>query len=260
MIDTHAHLYAGEFDEDRNMMLERAKTAGIKTILLPNIDLSSIDAMHQLEQESEGYCISMMGLHPCSVKQDYKEILAQMKKWLEKRPYHAIGEIGIDLYWDKSTYPIQADAFEEQLAWSYQFQLPISIHSRESTREVLDILQSNKKTLAGGVMHCFSGTVDQMHELVELGFYIGVGGSSTYKNTNLVPVIQNAPLNRIVLETDAPYLTPVPYRGKRNESAYIPIIAERIADIRGISVDEVSKKTTENAIRLFSLETALMQS
>ncbi|MCO5278113.1 MAG: TatD family hydrolase [Saprospiraceae bacterium] len=255
MIDTHAHLYAEEFNEDREDMLIRAKNAGINRILLPNIDLSSIESMHLLEKESEGYCLSMMGLHPCSVKSNFHEVLTHLKSWLEARSYIAIGEIGIDLYWDKTTLTIQSEAFEEQLSWGHQYGIPVSIHSRDSTQEVIDILTAQKNMLSGGVMHCFSGTVDQMFTLMELGFYIGIGGSSTYKNTNLVPVIEQAPLDRILLETDAPYLTPVPHRGKRNESAYIPLIAQRVASIKGITIDEIATSTSENATRLFSLQT-----
>jgi TatD DNase family protein len=170
MIDTHAHLYAEEFNEDRENMLIRAKNAGINRILLPNIDLSSIESMHLLEKESEGYCLSMMGLHPCSVKSNFHEVLTHLKSWLEARSYIAIGEIGIDLYWDKTTLTIQSEAFEEQLSWGHQYGIPVSIHSRDSTQEVIDILTSQKNMLSGGVMHCFSGTVDQMFSLMELGF------------------------------------------------------------------------------------------
>jgi len=251
-IDTHAHLYAGAFDEDRKEMLHRAKDAGVERIYLPNIDVSSVGVMHDLEDQSGGYCIPMMGLHPCSVREDYREVLAQLRPWLDKRPYAAIGEIGIDLYWDKSTFGYQVEAFEEQLRWADQYRLPVSIHSRDSTREVIDVLQANRPILTDGVMHCFTGTVEEAMEVIDLGFFLGFGGSSTYKNTTLVPVIEQIPLESIVLETDAPYLTPVPYRGKRNESAYIPLVAERIAAIRGIPVEEVARETSNNARRLFA--------
>ncbi len=251
MIDTHAHLYAAEFDADRPEMLQRAKDVGVRQIYLPNIDLASIDAMHRLEDSSNGFCISMMGLHPCSVREDFRDHLAQLKLWLDKRSYAAIGEIGIDLYWDKSTFDIQVEAFVEQIKWGNEYNLPICIHSRESTREVLDVLYANRNVLTGGVLHCFSGSLEEAEEALDLGFYLGFGGSVTYKNTNLVPVIMAVPDECILLETDAPYLTPVPYRGKRNESSYIPIIANRIAEIRGTSVEEISSITTENALRLF---------
>ncbi len=259
MIDTHAHLYAAEFDADRSEMLQRAKDAGIRRIYLPNIDLASVDAMHRLEDNSDGFCFSMMGLHPCSVKENYRNVLDTLKQWLDQRPYAAIGEIGIDLYWDKTTYDIQVEAFEEQIGWGHEYNLPICIHSRESTREVLDLLRSNRKSLTGGVLHCFSGTVEEAQEAIALGFYLGFGGSSTYKNTNLIPVIEAIPTERILLETDAPYLTPVPYRGKRNESSYIPIIANRIAEIRRTSVEEISNITTENALRLFANKSVPVQ-
>ena len=174
-----------------------------------------------------------------------------MKTWLDKRPYAAIGEIGIDLYWDKTTLDIQIEAFKIQLDWAYEYNLPISIHSRDSTREILDVLSEKRKILTGGVMHCFTGSVQEANEAIDLGFVLGFGGSSTYKNTTLIPVIESIPLDKIVLETDAPYLTPVPHRGKRNESAYIPLIAQRIADIINISLEELAKATTENALHLF---------
>lgn len=251
-IDTHAHLYAAAFDEDRKEMLQRARDAGVERIYLPNIDVTSVGVMHDLEAQSEGYCIPMMGLHPCSVNEDYREALAQLRPWLDKRPYAAIGEIGIDLYWDKSTFAYQVEAFEEQLRWGNQYRLPVSIHSRDSTREVIDVMQANRRILTGGVMHCFTGTVEEAMEVIDLGFFLGFGGSSTYKNTTLIPVIEQIPLGSIVLETDAPYLTPVPHRGKRNESAYIPLIAERIAAIRNIPVEEVARETSNNARQLFA--------
>jgi len=251
-IDTHAHLYSDQFDDDRNEMLQRTKNAGIEKVFLPNVDLSSVEGMHSLEDHSDGYCISMMGLHPCSVKEDYVEVLASLKSWFDKRSYAAVGEIGIDLYWDKTTFDIQVEAFKIQLGWANQYQLPVSIHSRDSTREILDVLHTQKGTLTGGVLHCFTGTVDEALEAIDLGFFLGFGGSSTYKNTTLIPVIEKIPLENIVLETDAPYLTPVPYRGKRNESSYIPVIAQRIAEIRALSIEEVAVATTNNAKRLFS--------
>lgn len=250
-IDSHAHLYSEQFDEDRDEMLQRAKEAGIEKVFLPNVDLSSVDIMHKLEDSSNGFCVSMMGLHPCSVKEGYKEVLNELKTWLDKRSYAAIGEIGIDLFWDKTTLDIQLEAFKTQLQWAFEYQLPVSIHSRDSTREILDVLFANKKILTGGVMHCFTGTLEEAEEAVALGFYLGFGGSSTYKNTTLIPVIENIPLEKMVLETDAPYLTPVPHRGKRNESSYIPLVAERIATIKNIPVEEVARVTTQNALNLF---------
>ena len=250
-IDTHAHLYSKSFDNDRSEMLKRAKDAGIEKVFLPNIDQTSVDVMHDLEDNSNGYCVSMMGLHPCSVKEDYKDVLAGLKGWLDKRRYAAIGEIGIDLYWDKTTLDIQVDAFKIQLGWANEYNLPISIHSRDSTREILDVLSENREILTGGVMHCFTGSSEEAEEAISLGFVLGFGGSSTYKNTTLIPVIESIPLDKIVLETDAPYLTPVPHRGKRNESAYIPLIAQRLADIRNISLEELAAATTANANHLF---------
>lgn len=251
-IDTHAHLYADVFSEDSSEMLARAKDVGLERIFLPNIDISSIGVMHDLEDSSDGFCVAMMGLHPCSVKDDYPEVLAELKTWFSKRTYAAVGEIGIDLYWDKTTLDIQIEAFKIQLGWAHEYELPVSIHSRDSTREILDVLSNNKNILTGGVMHCFTGTVDEAMEAVDLGFFLGFGGSSTYKNTSLIPVIEQMPLEKMVLETDAPYLTPVPHRGKRNESSYIPIIAQRIAEIKNITVEEVAEVTTRNAKQLFS--------
>jgi len=240
-IDTHAHLYSKSFDDDRSEMLQRAKDAGVEKVFLPNIDQTSVDVMHDLEDNSNGYCVSMMGLHPCSVKEDYKEVLGELKTWLDKRSYAAIGEIGIDLYWDKTTLDIQVDAFKIQLGWANEYNLPM----------ILDVLSENREILTGGVMHCFTGSAEEAEEAISLGFVLGFGGSSTYKNTTLIPVIESIPLDKIVLETDAPYLTPVPHRGKRNESAYIPLIAQRLADIRNISLEELAAATTANANHLF---------
>ncbi len=250
-VDSHAHLYSEQFDEDRSEMLQRARAAGIEKVFLPNIDLTSVKVMHELEDGSKGFCVSMMGLHPCSVKENYKEVLAELKIWFGKRQYAAIGEIGIDLFWDKTTLGIQIKAFRTQLEWAFEYRLPVSIHSRDSTREILDVLSANKKILTGGVMHCFSGSLKEAEEAITLGFYLGFGGSCTYKNTTLIPVIESIPLDKMVLETDAPYLTPVPHRGQRNESAYIPLVAERIATIKNITIEKVAKITTANVLDLF---------
>lgn len=252
LIDTHAHLYDSQFDSDREEMLARARHAGISRIFLPNIDLSSVTAMHHLEDNAGGLCVSMMGLHPCSVKEDFEDQLDKLYQWFGKRTYAAVGETGIDLYWDQSTLQWQIEAFVRQIGWGKTQSLPIVIHSRESTREILEVLHRERDQLTGGVFHCFTGTVDQAFEAIDLGFYIGIGGSSTYKNSTVPEVIKRVGLDHLVLETDAPYLAPMPWRGKRNESSYLPVVAGQIAAVKNIDVEEVARLTTRNAMHLFS--------
>lgn len=251
LIDTHAHLYAKQFDEDRESMLERAKASGVERFYLPNIDSTSIEGMLELEAKHPDTCFPMMGLHPCSVKENYEEELAVVEQWLFKRPFCAVGEIGIDLYWDKTTLPQQIIAFRRQIGWAKQLDLPIIIHARDSTEEILEVLETEKSEKLRGIFHCFGGTVDQANRITNLGFHLGIGGVLTFKKSGLDKTLQEVDLQHLVLETDAPYLAPTPYRGKRNESAYIRLVAEKLAGIKNIPFAEVASVTSENARKIF---------
>lgn len=250
-IDTHAHLYAKQFDQDRDDMLKRAIDSGVKRFYLPNIDRTSIDGMLKLEAEYPDHCFAMMGLHPCSVKENYEEELAIVKSWLDKRPFCAVGEIGIDLYWDKTFFEQQKTAFRQQIHWAIELDRPIVIHARDSLEEILEIVTEERHDKLRGIFHCFGGTVNQANRIQELGFLMGIGGVVTYKKAKLNELLPHIPLKSLVLETDAPYLAPVPYRGKRNESSYIPDIGARVAEYMDLSMEEVCKVTSENALRLF---------
>lgn len=253
LIDTHAHLYAQEFDADRMEVWQRAKDQGIQHIFLPNVDQHSIAAMLDFAAMDPEHLHPMIGLHPCSVKADYQEELELVRQWLDKRPFCAIGEIGIDLYWDKTWLSAQEEAFLTQVHWAMERQLPVVIHSREST----DLIISHLKPIASdnlrGIFHCFSGTVAQAMEIIDMGFLLGIGGVLTFKKAGLDQVVSQIPLQHIVLETDAPYLAPVPYRGKRNESSYTKIVAEKLAEILGTDIEEVAAVTSANAKRLFGI-------
>ena len=250
LIDTHTHLYLKQFDDDRKEVIERAEEAGIKKFFLPNIDSQSIDAMLQMEIDFPDKCFAMMGLHPCSVKENYEEELQIVENWLQKRKFCAIGEIGIDLYWDKSFFEQQKKSFLTQVEWAIDLQLPIVIHCRESIDIVIDLLQPYKGKLKG-IFHCFGGTVEQAKRIMDLEFLMGIGGVLTFKKAKLDEVIEEIPLEYLVLETDSPYLAPAPYRGKRNESSYVKIVAEKMAEAKNISLEEVALATTNNALNLF---------
>lgn len=251
LIDTHAHVYADSFSPDREEMLQRAAQCGIKAIYLPNIDVSSIEPMLELEKARPDFCFAMMGLHPCSVGEDFREALAIIRQWLERRPFCAIGEIGIDLYWDKSLRSQQEEAFIEQMRWALEFNLPIVIHARESLDVILDLMSPIQQSGLRGIFHCFTGTAEQAKRILDLGFLMGIGGVLTYKNSGLEAVLKTVPLTSLVLETDSPYLPPVPFRGKRNESSYLPYIAAKLAEIYGKDVEEIALQTTKTAKELF---------
>lgn len=250
-IDTHAHLYGEEFDTDRTEMVERAVTAGVYQLLLPNIDSTTISGMLALEAQFPGVCFPMMGLHPCYVNENVEQELNIVREWLEKRPFKAIGEIGLDFYHDLTHTEQQYRAFREQLELARQYQLPVSIHARESTQQCIDVVKSLQDGRLTGVFHCFSGTLEQAKEVIDLGFYLGIGGVVTFKKAGLDKLLEDIDLQHIILETDAPYLAPVPYRGKRNESAYIPLIGERIADVKNLTIADIAVITTSNAHKLF---------
>lgn len=250
LIDTHAHLYAEEFDADRTEMLQRALDTGLTHMYLPNIDSSSIEGMLALEAQFPGQCLAMMGLHPCYVKENYQEELALVKSWLEKRSFPAIGEIGIDLYWDKTFVREQEEAFLTQVEWAKQYDLPIIIHSRESMDLIIELLKPVRHSRLRGIFHCFSGTVAQAEAAIELGFLLGIGGVLTFKKSGLDAVLSEIDLKHLVLETDAPYLAPTPFRGKRNESSYLLKVAEKLAEVKGVNLNEVAEVTTQNALQL----------
>lgn len=249
LIDTHCHLYLPEFDADRKAMLQRAKDKGVKAFYLPGIDSSVIDAMLSMET-TWPECFPMMGLHPCSVKDNYKEELTIVEEWLSKRSFAAVGEIGLDFYWDKTFVDQQYEAFRQQMNLSLQYNLPIVIHSREAMKECVDTVRPYAAKGLKGIFHCFGDSLQMANEIIAMGFYVGIGGVITYKKSGVAEVVKGIPLHHIVLETDAPYLSPVPFRGKRNESSYISYVAEKIAEIKGISIDEVAEVTSSNAKKI----------
>jgi len=251
LVDTHTHIYLDQFDDDRAEMMQRAKDNGVEKFYLPNIDSSSIDAMLNLEKLHPGTCVAMMGLHPCSVKENYKEELAIVKSWLDKRVFCAIGEIGIDLHWDTSTFEIQKEAFRTQIKWAKELDVPVVIHSRKSTKEVIDVLREEKDDRLRGIFHCFGGSVEEAKSIIDLGFYLGIGGVVTFKKAGLDKTMEEVSLEKIVLETDSPYLSPSPYRGKRNESGYVKLVAEKLATIKNRTLEEVAEITSKNALDIF---------
>ncbi|GAB7086323.1 TatD family hydrolase [Marinifilum fragile] len=253
LIDTHSHIYSEDFNDDINQIIENSKEAGVEKILLPNINSQSIDQMHSLERMFPGYCIPMMGLHPTSVKENFQDELNICKNWLNSRKYCAIGEIGIDLYWDKTFVKEQQIVFDTQINWALKFNLPIVIHSRESFDEIFEILENYKNSNLRGVFHSFSGNLEQANKAIELGFLLGINGIVTFKNSGLDKTIAKVPLEKLMLETDAPYLAPVPKRGKRNESSYVRYTAQKIAEIYQTKIERVAEITSYNARNLFNL-------
>ncbi|HDM8154546.1 TPA: TatD family hydrolase [Vibrio harveyi] len=254
MIDTHAHIYASEFDNDRDEVVKRALEQGIDKILLPNIDLESIEPMLKTEAAYPEICRSMMGLHPCYVDGNVEQTLAIIRDWFEKHNFIAVGEIGIDLYWDKTFRVEQEMAFVTQLTWAKEMDLPVVIHTRDSIEETLTLLRQEQDGRLRGVFHCFGGSVEEAQAINELGFHLGLGGVSTFKNGGMDKVIPHLDMNWVILETDCPYLAPVPHRGKRNEPAYTSLVAARVAELRGESLEAIDALTTKNAEELFSLK------
>lgn len=260
LIDTHCHLYYDPFDEDRDAMLQNAMNAGVQKFLLPNVDAESIPVMHQLCKQYPQNCFAMMGLHPCSVKENYLQDLAWVEQYLFQQKtkfqfekFIAVGEIGLDYYWEKTFIPQQKDAFRKQIHWAKQLQLPIAVHARESLDDILQIIEEEQDGTLQGVLHCFTGNIQQAEKGIALGLYLGIGGVVTFKNSGLDKVVEQISLKYLILETDAPYLAPVPFRGKRNESAYLKIVAEKLSAIKMVSLSEIAATTTENAIKLFKL-------
>ncbi|HGY9613684.1 TatD family hydrolase [Vibrio harveyi] len=254
MIDTHAHIYASEFDNDRDEVVKRALEQGIDKILLPNIDLESIEPMLKTEAAYPEVCRSMMGLHPCYVDGNVEQTLEIIRGWFKKHNFIAVGEIGIDLYWDKTFRAEQEIAFVTQLNWAKEMDLPVVIHTRDSIEETLTLLRQEQDGRLRGVFHCFGGSVEEAQAINELGFHLGLGGVSTFKNGGMDKVIPHLDMNWVILETDCPYLAPVPHRGKRNEPAYTSLVAARVAELRGESLEAIDALTTKNAEELFSLK------
>ncbi|MEI9920271.1 MAG: TatD family hydrolase [Bacteroidota bacterium] len=250
--DTHAHVFAEQFKPDRDDIIGRAIDAGVKEIYMPNIDHTSVDSMLEMEEKFRGTCIPMMGLHPTSVKKDFEKELYIVEEWLFKRKFAAVGEMGTDLYWDKSFWDQQQEAFKIQVGWAKKLKLPIVIHCRESMDETIALLEPMLDDNLTGIFHCFTGSLEQARKITSLGFYMGLGGVATFKNGGVDKIIPDLELDNIVLETDSPYLAPVPHRGKRNEPSYIPIIAEKIIELKKISKEELQAITTRNATRLFN--------
>ena len=260
-IDTHCHLYDEAFDADRDQALQRALDAGVSTLLLPDIDSTSTPHLDAFLQAHPDCCRPMAGLHPTSVKEDYKQELAHVHDRLfhlspltsHLSPFIAVGEIGMDLYWDRTYEEQQRLVLKTQMRWAEELDLPVCLHIRKAHNEVFGLLRDLNRSRYRGVMHCFGGSVQEAHRAVEMGFYLGIGGVVTFKNATLADVVKAVPLESLLLETDAPYLSPIPHRGQRNESSYIPLIAQKVADLRGITLDEVAAVTTASARELFSL-------
>lgn len=252
LIDTHSHIYETEFDSDIQDVINRAEDNGVYKILLPNVDSTTINPMLNLSKQFDNL-YPMMGLHPTSIKEDWEKELSIVNNCLFSQPndFCAVGEIGIDLYWDKTFAEEQMEAFKSQMIWSFDLGLPVSVHNRKGFDEMFAVLKSLNRPSYNGVLHCFGGDLRQAERLIEMGFVIGIGGVLTFKNAHLAELIKGISLDKIVLETDAPYLAPVPFRGKRNESAFVLHIAEMLAGIKNISLEEVAERTTTTALNLF---------
>jgi len=253
LIDTHTHLYLPDFDSDRDEMISRASGNGVEKLLMPNINIHTVEAMLSASSGYEGICFSMLGLHPTSVKDDYQYQLEELEKIFSDHHFIAIGEIGIDLYWDRTHLNEQLEAMKKQVIFALKVGLPVVVHSRDSFPEVFSVLNEFAGTGLKGVLHAFSGTLNDAEKAVKLGFILGIGGPLTYKNSKLDIIVKETGIENIVLETDSPYLAPVPFRGQRNESSYIRIINKKLADIFGISEEESARITYENSCHLFKI-------
>jgi len=253
LTDTHTHLYYQTDESKRAELIARCKTNHVERLFLPNVDADSVAKVFELTEAFPAMCYPMLGLHPCSVKEGWEAELGVIKQALHQHKIYAVGEIGIDLYWDKTTLAEQIRAFKTQIAWAKELKLPIVIHCREAFDEVFEVLQQEQDENLRGIFHCFTGTVEQAQKVIELGFYLGIGGVVTYKNSGLDKVVAQIDLNHIVLETDSPYLTPVPYRGKPNESSYLLFVAEKVAELLQVSLETVAAITTENSKLIFGV-------
>jgi TatD DNase family protein len=251
--DTHTHLYSEQFNDDRNAMIQRAKDAGVSRFFIPAIDSTYTESMLSLEKENPNDVFLMMGLHPTSVKENYLEELAHVKEWIDKRNFYAIGEIGIDLYWDKSYLPQQQEAFRTQIKWAKEKKLPIVIHCRDAFDEIFEVLETEKSDDLRGIFHCFTGSLTQAKQAISYNMKLGIGGVATFKNGKIDKFLNEIDIKHIVLETDAPYLAPTPFRGKRNESSYITKVIDKLVDIYKLSFDEISEITTQNSKDVFGI-------
>ncbi|MEM6361880.1 MAG: TatD family hydrolase [Bacteroidota bacterium] len=251
MVDTHAHIYLEAFDKDFNEMIDRAQNAGVFKVYMPNIDHTTIEAMLEVEDRNP-MCIAMMGLHPCSVGKKFEKELYLVEEWLSKRPFTAVGEIGTDLYWDRTFWEQQQEAFKIQVEWAKKYNIPVVIHCRDSIDETIEMVEQLNDENLTGVFHCFTGNQEQAKRIVALGFYLGIGGVSTFKNGGLDKVLPDISLDNLLLETDSPYLAPTPHRGKRNEPYYLNLVATRLAELMDCPLDKVKLKTTSNSENLFS--------
>ena len=254
LTDTHTHLYSSQFDEDRDEMIQKCFSLNINRLFLPNIDRTSVDGMMDLVKKYPENCFPMIGIHPCSVNENWEEELSEYKALLKTTKFYAIGEIGIDLYWDKTTLEIQQNAFEAQIILAKKEKLPIIIHARDSFDEIFEIVDKHNDDDLTGIFHCFTGTIEQANKIIDYkGFKLGIGGVVTFKNAGLDKVVAQIPLENLVLETDSPYLAPHPNRGKRNESSFLNLVAEKIADLHSVSNETVAKITTNNSIEVFGI-------
>lgn len=253
LTDTHTHIYYETDQEKLCALMQRSLEKGVSRLFLPNVDSSSVSLVFGLSDQYPGNCFPMLGLHPCDVKGNFKEELESIYKEISGRKIYAVGEIGIDLFWDKSTLSIQQEAFRTQIGWAKQMNLPIVIHCREAFDEIFEILDELKDDKLRGIFHCFTGNAEQAQKVIGLGFYLGIGGVLTYKNSGLDKVVQDISLEHLVLETDSPYLTPVPFRGKPNESSYLIYVAQKLADLKQVSIEEVAQITTKNSERVFGI-------
>ncbi len=251
--DTHTHLYSSQFDEDQAETIQRAKDAGVSRFFIPAIDSSYTESMIKLENNFPNDIFLMMGLHPTSVKENYLEELAHVKEWIDKKDFYAIGEIGIDLYWDKTLLTIQQEAFRTQIKWAKEKKLPIVIHCRDAFDEVFEVLESEKGDDLRGIFHCFTGNLEQAKTAISYNMKLGIGGVATFKNGKIDKFLNEIDLKDIVLETDSPYLAPTPYRGKRNESAYITNVVDKLVDIYGLTFNEIAEITTQNSKDVFGI-------
>jgi TatD DNase family protein len=253
LTDTHTHLYYETDEEKLTLLMQRCFDNQVKRLFLPNVDIASIAQVDSLVNKYPDHCFAMAGLHPCEVREDYEEVLDQICESIVDRQIYAIGEIGIDLYWDKTSLEIQKIAFREQINWAKDLDLPIVIHCREAFDEIFEVLEAEKDEKLRGIFHCFTGNLEQANRAIGLGFYLGIGGVVTYKKSGLEEVLKDVPLSKIVLETDSPYLTPVPFRGKPNESSYLVYVAEKLSEIYQVSVAEIAKVTTANSVAIFNI-------
>lgn len=253
-IDTHVHIYLPEFDTDRNQVVAEALSSGVELLLMPNVDGQTIGPLLDAAKKYPGVCLPMMALHPTSVKADYAEQMQQVEVWLSKGSFVAVGETGIDLYWDKTYFNEQVIAFRRHIQLAIKYDLPLVIHSRNALEEIFDVMEDFRESGLKGVFHCFPGNPNQAEKAVNMGFLLGIGGVVTYKNSIMAKVVEYIGLQYIILETDSPYLAPAPHRGKRNQSSYIPLIGRKVAEITKTSLSETARVTTQNAFSLFGIK------